>query len=983
MRSDRTLLPVVLGLAALLASTAAQPATNCAAGTPNTTTLPESTPTTDFTDHGNGTVTHTLTGLMWKRCAQGKTWSGTTCTGTASEFTWADALTQAKNETYPASGYTDWRLPSIKELQTLHESCGYRPAMNQVVFPTISALDSLLSATTDASDAVSAWYLSVNYGDVGNGSTKTDPYSFVLLVRGGRSFNTFDSRAGYTPTTPSFTAQTGVALSSTITSNTITLAGLTTVTGIKISNGSYQVNSGSYTTSPGVVSNGDTVTVRQTASGSNGTVTTATLTVGGVNAAFDVTTLGVPAQPVMTSITPGNSQASLAFATPADNGAALSGYAVNITPSGGSAVTLNVGVGDGATVTSGGLTATVAVSGSTTRIAVTGLSNGASYAFTVAASNSVGAGVSSASQSATPADVPSQPTVTATPTYGQASLAFATPADNGAALSGYAVNITPSGGSAVTLNVGASDGATVTTGGLTATVAVSGSNTRITVTGLSNGTAYAFTVAATNSSGTGVASTAVNAVIPVYPSYSTYSTPTPSTISCGAGQDVYLSGNTPVQAGAGSNLIIPSLSSVVGTTIGLIQGATSTAPVTLKIGGKVLTLQSADPNAQVKIGKVSRNGVDVAVLIVTTGTVTVSAEAGQPLVAVGASGMVVSAGEQGGALKSAASNGAASLLVTEGYVILPEGAFAGTGTGNNFAALRDGKVYAGEVAEIDPSGKLKQVRLGSLAGSGALGDPLKPATVAGLEVMASAPDLKGKVARISETNDFTAALAAALGKEVTAQGQNADGVLSLGFPGGKIQALPYGNITIDTSRPDGVTLTAANRAEIARSGVITRFAPTVGDFAAFAASLAKLDKDALVAVQEDGMIHLRFKGAIYPLQPAWTVAQDKDGQAGLSTDEQGMFVYRDDAGNRQVLYPVFADLPRLTAIFKALDATAGVTSNGDGTATARFQGKDYVLKPEYRLTSAPTKLVDKDWWPSGDKVFIRNGDGSAQGFAVK
>ena len=88
----------------------------------------------------------------------------------------------------------------------------------------------------------------------------------------------------------SFTAQTGAALSSTATSNTITVSGINSASPISISGGSYKIGSGSYVTSSATVNNGDTVTVQQSASGSGNTLTTATLTIGGSSAAFNVTT---------------------------------------------------------------------------------------------------------------------------------------------------------------------------------------------------------------------------------------------------------------------------------------------------------------------------------------------------------------------------------------------------------------------------------------------------------------------------------------------------------------------------------------------------------------------------------------------------------------------------------------------------------------------------------------------------------------------
>lgn len=100
------------------------------------------------------------------------------------------------------------------------------------------------------------------------------------------------------PNAFSFTAQSGVALSTVTTSNTITVAGINTGAAITITGGTYSVNGGAYTAGIGSVQNGDTVSVRQTSSGSYGTMTTATLIIGGVSGAFTVTTQAAPTAPV-------------------------------------------------------------------------------------------------------------------------------------------------------------------------------------------------------------------------------------------------------------------------------------------------------------------------------------------------------------------------------------------------------------------------------------------------------------------------------------------------------------------------------------------------------------------------------------------------------------------------------------------------------------------------------------------------------------
>lgn len=91
-----------------------------------------STPDSRFAIHNNGTVTDLKTGLIWKRCLQGE--NGSECKfGEAKGYTWKEALQQAKNSDF--AGKKDWRIPNIKELDSIIEfNCVY-PSINNKVFP--------------------------------------------------------------------------------------------------------------------------------------------------------------------------------------------------------------------------------------------------------------------------------------------------------------------------------------------------------------------------------------------------------------------------------------------------------------------------------------------------------------------------------------------------------------------------------------------------------------------------------------------------------------------------------------------------------------------------------------------------------------------------------------------------------------------------------------------------------------------------------
>lgn len=161
----------------------------CSAGNP-TANVVASTPSADFTDRGDGTVTHVTTGLTWKRCPEGL--SGEPCaTGTAISMTWSSALTTAENSTF--AGFSDWRLPNFKELRSIVETCGYDPAINQAIFPATPrpAFGSVFwSSSTYAPRPADAWLVLFDRG--GGVASDKESRLFVRLVRGGESFDAQD-----------------------------------------------------------------------------------------------------------------------------------------------------------------------------------------------------------------------------------------------------------------------------------------------------------------------------------------------------------------------------------------------------------------------------------------------------------------------------------------------------------------------------------------------------------------------------------------------------------------------------------------------------------------------------------------------------------------------------------------------------------------------------------------------------------------------
>ena len=139
--------------------------------------------------HGDGTLTDTYTGLMWQRCPLGYLLdeSGTpgfmdddrcTLTG-AAEQTWQLALQLAADDA--SAAYSDWRLPNIKELDSIVELGCHAPAIESGPFPDTPT--GLFWSSTPGRDAVDATGVSFLWGDI-RGEDKTAP-GHARLVRTG------------------------------------------------------------------------------------------------------------------------------------------------------------------------------------------------------------------------------------------------------------------------------------------------------------------------------------------------------------------------------------------------------------------------------------------------------------------------------------------------------------------------------------------------------------------------------------------------------------------------------------------------------------------------------------------------------------------------------------------------------------------------------------------------------------------------------
>ncbi|WP_446009796.1 Lcl C-terminal domain-containing protein [Candidatus Electrothrix sp.] len=139
------------------------------------TDLSASTPSSQFSvDAVNGTVIDTKTGLMWKQCLEGDP----DCSGDPPKYTWTNAVNQvdAANLNSGFADFTDWRLPNIKELQSIVEEQCSSPAINEDIFPGTVAEKILSNSPKDSST-----WLTIDFS---SGATlSSDAENYVRLVR--------------------------------------------------------------------------------------------------------------------------------------------------------------------------------------------------------------------------------------------------------------------------------------------------------------------------------------------------------------------------------------------------------------------------------------------------------------------------------------------------------------------------------------------------------------------------------------------------------------------------------------------------------------------------------------------------------------------------------------------------------------------------------------------------------------------------------
>jgi hypothetical protein len=241
-----------------------------------------------------------------------------------------------------------------------------------------------------------------------------------------------------------------------------------------------------------------------------------------------------PGVPVLTANRISTTQVNIVFTAPTDNGSAITSYTANNNPT---TVTQSLYQSGGGT------------------FSFTSLSPGINYTFSVYATNAVGSG-SAGTVSSYTASVPDAPfSASAAPSGANSiSVSFFGPYNNGGfAITNYTVTSSP--------------------GSITA----SGAGSPITVSGLTTGTNYTFTVYATNSIGNSVPSAASN----ISTTYTVPGTPTIGTATLASPTTATVSYTAPVSNGSTPITSYTAVSSPGSYTGTLSQAGSGTITVTL------------------------------------------------------------------------------------------------------------------------------------------------------------------------------------------------------------------------------------------------------------------------------------------------------------------------------------------------------------------------------------------------------------------
>ena len=128
-----------------------------------------------YTDNGDGSILDNRTNLVWQKIPN------------SNPMTWEAALQYAENLTL--GNDSNWRLPNIKELQSLNDESYVNPSVNPSFFNNMG-VRKYWSSTTQQNQSANAWYWNTQYGITAYEAKSNS--NFVICVRTNK-FSTVSS----------------------------------------------------------------------------------------------------------------------------------------------------------------------------------------------------------------------------------------------------------------------------------------------------------------------------------------------------------------------------------------------------------------------------------------------------------------------------------------------------------------------------------------------------------------------------------------------------------------------------------------------------------------------------------------------------------------------------------------------------------------------------------------------------------------------
>lgn len=303
-------------------------------------------------------------------------------------------------------------------------------------------------------------------------------------------------------------------------------------------------------------------------------------------------------------------------------------------------------------------------------------------------------------------------------------------------------------------------------------------------------------------------------------------------------------------------------------------------------------------------------------------------------------------------------------------------------------------LYSGETVNVQQSsGDLQNIRLGSFnQDQGLPGDfiPAPPqAGSAGLHI----PIIAGDTQRFGDDlgTRFGQALIEQFGVSPATGGtpfvaQNTvNGVTTVATSSGLFRLLPVGDIVIAGNQPRAVSTgdIAANLVAVIGASLSFAISPATA-YDDLGNVLKQIDAAATLEVLGDGVVLARVAGMDFVAIPDFLITPG--GQpAPVLENVDNQLTLQDKDGNRQKLYPAFADTEKLRTTFSFLfpQMVLNYAGTGEYRVTLQPDTQALTLLPEILLTSPASSHAEQSWWMEGEKIFIRYSSGNAQGFEVR